>query len=383
MRFVLFLLLASSLSGLGQSLSGLNLNYWYDPNAEIEFIMTPVNTEKRFQVYYQLVANRRESGTDNYSINWEFRSNLNEKSGHNMLALDSTILKNAASWKGVLTVPPPSDLGYVVAQITNNTTQQTFFFYKPVDPQWPVNTIVSFGGYPLLKPYMPNRGTVTFGSSEKKMHGFLYRTTFLPARPPHAEMPTADPFLKADSTLTVTNLFVPKSNGLYLFQTDTNTIQGVSFMVTNPAYPKYNTIEGLTGPLVYICTDDEYKQLQEANGEKAVFDKVILEITRDKDRARNLMRSYFQRVEAANRYFTDYKEGWKTDRGMIYIVFGLPDEVSRTPEREVWDYQAQNTKFVFNKTKSIFSPESYKLQRDSQYMPKWFSMIDLWRKSRL
>ncbi len=48
------------------------------------------------------------------------------------------------------------------------------------------------------------------------------------------------------------------------------------------------------------------------------------------------------------------KEGWKTDRGRVFIVFGPPDRVERgTPSRytqgdyEVWYYDELREKFVF------------------------------------
>ncbi len=56
--------------------------------------------------------------------------------------------------------------------------------------------------------------------------------------------------------------------------------------------------------------------------------------------------------------FTSYKEGWKTDKGMIFIVLGPPDKVQRSKDREVWTYDqrgnAQNVNFTFNRrTQSI------------------------------
>ena len=36
---------------------------------------------------------------------------------------------------------------------------------------------------------------------------------------------------------------------------------------------------------------------------------------------------YYRRVRFANEEFTQYKDGWKTDRGMIYILFGPPNQV--------------------------------------------------------
>jgi hypothetical protein len=96
------------------------------------------------------------------------------------------------------------------------------------------------------------------------------------------------------------------------------------------------------------------------------------------------MRSYFKRVELANQFFTSYKEGWKTDRGMIYIVFGLPDEVFKFNDREVWTYNADEYKATFNfsKSSSVFDPDNYVLIREKKYQQTWYEVIDLWRNAR-
>ena len=96
------------------------------------------------------------------------------------------------------------------------------------------------------------------------------------------------------------------------------------------------------------------------------------------------MRSYFRRVELANYYFTSYKEGWKTDRGMIYIIFGLPDEVFKFSDREVWNYNNASYKVTFNFAKSptIFGPDNFVLIRQKKYQTTWYEVIDLWRNAR-
>ncbi len=49
-------------------------------------------------------------------------------------------------------------------------------------------------------------------------------------------------------------------------------------------------------------------------------------------------------VEANNMYKENFKEGWRTDRGRIYIIYGKPDEVDRHPfeagtnSYEQWTY---------------------------------------------
>ena len=66
-----------------------------------------------------------------------------------------------------------------------------------------------------------------------------------------------------------------------------------------------------------------------------------------------LMEEYYRRVEYVNANYSALKEGWKTDRGMVYIHLGPPSEVERHPfdpgrkPYEVWYYFHLNREFVF------------------------------------
>ncbi len=65
------------------------------------------------------------------------------------------------------------------------------------------------------------------------------------------------------------------------------------------------------------------------------------------------MEEYYARVEYANKHFSRYRDGWKTDMGMIYIVLGPPDNVERHPfdsdakPYEIWSYYEINQNLVF------------------------------------
>lgn len=65
------------------------------------------------------------------------------------------------------------------------------------------------------------------------------------------------------------------------------------------------------------------------------------------------MEQYYTRVAFANKNFSHYAVGWRTDRGMVYIMFGAPNNVDRHPfERdakpyEVWYYNDLNYRFLF------------------------------------
>ena len=148
------------------------------------------------------------------------------------------------------------------------------------------------------------------------------------------------------------------------------------------SYPKVTRIEDLAAPVVYVSTKNEYDELINAQNDKAKFDKVIIGTTTSTDRARTFMRSYFRRVELANQFFTSYKEGWKTDQGMIYLIYGLPDEVSRDEGKEIWFYKGTGTRFTFIKSGSVYDPEYYVLLRDKKFTEVWYSTIDLRRKAQ-
>ena len=65
------------------------------------------------------------------------------------------------------------------------------------------------------------------------------------------------------------------------------------------------------------------------------------------------MEEYYARVDYANRHFSHYIDGWRTDMGMVYIIFGAPSNVDRHPydmdakPYEVWSYYDLNHQFVF------------------------------------
>ena len=62
---------------------------------------------------------------------------------------------------------------------------------------------------------------------------------------------------------------------------------------------------------------------------------------------------YYRRVVFANENFSHYIEGWRTDRGMVFIILGAPNNIDRHPFEydskpyEVWEYYELNKNFVF------------------------------------
>ena len=378
----LFLALTlQAVTAKGQSLENTDISHWYDDTFEADFVLQPIVSGNRVSVFYQFTANRKEYPTQAYSITWESRADFKDRNIGVFEGQDSVMQQSPEKLAGVLRFPTRSSIWYLVAKIKNTLSERIFYYYTIIDAQWPPNQFKLTGKTIDTRTFLPLGTELKFNSS-KKLYGFFYQNKFGAALPPFAEAEQQNPFLIADSSFAFQGSLKPTVAGLYVVQEDTATAKGITFLVADASYPKYSQVAQLAAPLIYITTDDEYIRLVAAKTDKPAFDKVILDITNDRERAKSLMRSYFQRIESANRYFTDYKEGWKTDRGMLYTIYGKPDEVSRTATTEVWYYQARKTRFAFRKSGSIFNPENYKLERDNKYMVDWFSMIDLWRKSR-
>lgn len=65
------------------------------------------------------------------------------------------------------------------------------------------------------------------------------------------------------------------------------------------------------------------------------------------------MDEYYRRIEHANKNFRSYAEGWLTDMGRVYVVYGPPDRIDRDPfasdgkPRETWEYYGRRLQLLF------------------------------------
>jgi GWxTD domain-containing protein len=113
----------------------------------------------------------------------------------------------------------------------------------------------------------------------------------------------------------------------------------------------------LIDQLVYIASGDELSKIKNASTDE-LREKYFIEFWRSKDPSPNtsrneLMQEYYRRIKKANDRYSHYIDGWKTDMGMVYIIFGEASNIERYPftentkPYEVWDYYNENRQFVF------------------------------------
>lgn len=381
----LLFLCSVALTSYTQPLRDINYEYLYNPDAPFIFELKPVRGQEFYTLLYSFQVKDTVGLRDQYTLEWEGRTLLSDQEGTSLVLQEESRTRNPWGFSGRGKVSRTQAPQYIVARVIHKGLNRAWLFYTTLTPEFPVNDfLVRDDGSPVVASSIHPRETVRIASGTGPWIVSYYDDDFPAAAPAFSEAQArVSPVIRADSVYHVSgdgSVNFPR-RGLYLLQKDTLTVEGFAIRAEDD-YPQYTRLPNLAGPLIYISTRQEYERLSASKGNKRVFDRVILSITSDPDRARNLMRMYFRRVELANRYFTSYKEGWKTDRGMIYIIFGKPDQVFRFNDREVWNYELVKIRFNFTRSSSLFDPDNYVLLRESRFEGTWYEVIDLWRNAR-
>jgi GWxTD domain-containing protein len=109
--------------------------------------------------------------------------------------------------------------------------------------------------------------------------------------------------------------------------------------------------------LIYIASPGEMSHIEKAPTQDEKI-KRYLEFWKKKDPTPNteeneIFNEYYRRVAYANENFSHYIEGWRSDRGMVFIILGSPNNIDRHPfaleskPYEVWQYYELNRRYVF------------------------------------
>jgi len=188
--------------------------------------------------------------------------------------------------------------------------------------------------------------------------------------------------------------FPQQDRGNYRFEVNTNESSGNSlfkardFGIKSPNYPSIKTARELAQPLIYLMGEDDHEKLmaiKDSDSLKQEIDRFWLKHIGEKSRAKSVIELYYERVEEANKQFSSFKEGWKTDTGMMYILFGPPWYVDQRLDLMTWSYAYDRQNPYYNylfrrsKLRSEFYPfDNYILQRNQQYFNIQYQQIQLW-----
>ena len=117
-----------------------------------------------------------------------------------------------------------------------------------------------------------------------------------------------------------------------------------------------NDIDEAIEQMRYIAFTDELKKIFKNKNIKK--EDKLLEFWKKRDptpetKENELMNEYYRRVSFANSQFQTWQKGWKTSMGMIFILFGPPDNIEKNMsdingrEYQRWNYIRINRSFTF------------------------------------
>lgn len=118
-----------------------------------------------------------------------------------------------------------------------------------------------------------------------------------------------------------------------------------------------NDLDKAIAQLVYIASSSEKNYIESAPTKEEKI-KRYLEFWKKKNpnpavEDNRVFDEYYRRINYANENYSHYTEGWRTDRGMIYITLGPPNNIDRHPfdydskPYEIWEYYDLNQQYVF------------------------------------
>ncbi len=131
--------------------------------------------------------------------------------------------------------------------------------------------------------------------------------------------------------------------------TDTFEVSTTAVLSSSFGSMSEEELDDLFDKSEYLATKteiDKYEKLSNVEGKR----EYMFDFWKAKDESENLnknefYRNYMQRVQICNERYTSMgKQGWKTDRGRVFLLYGEPTEIERYPNQletrpyEIWQY---------------------------------------------
>ena len=224
----------------------------------------------------------------------------------------------------------------------------------------------------------------------KKLWCKFYHRDFILAPPPYSFDVREEFNYHADSLFMVdlsdTHGLNLAKEGFYHLAPDTNSSVGLTLFRFNGGFPEITTAMQMYQAMRYLTTKREFEDIGSKPNLKSAMDAFWLDRGGNAERSRQLIKKYYTRVKEANRYFTSFTEGWRTDRGMLYIIFGSPNTIYRGALSESWIYGTPNSNlslnFFFVRVNNPFTDNDFTLSRSPTYESSWYRAVEVWRQGR-
>ena len=180
--------------------------------------------------------------------------------------------------------------------------------------------------------------------------------------------------------------FTTSSHGLYQFSLSESDPSYTLFILTE-SYPRVDRVQDMLPPLRYITSTEEFDEITTSDEPRRAVEDLWIDLCGNRDKARGSIKAYYTRVESANRFFTADVEGWRTDRGLVHIIFGTPNVIQKGDRSETWIYGEETSlmslRFLFVKKDNPFTDNDLHLERDPSLKGAWYRNVESWRNGRV
>lgn len=170
------------------------------------------------------------------------------------------------------------------------------------------------------------------------------------------------------------------------------TVRFRDFGIVSPGFPDVRTVREMAEPLVYLMRERDFRNMMRLTDPDSIRRDIDRFWLRDMNprQAREQIERFYTRVEEANRLFSGFKEGWKTDMGMVYILLGPPLYVESNIDAMIWHYSYNRmdprTVIIFERarvTSNSWPFRHYILARNRFYQGIELEAIGNWTSGRM
>lgn len=324
---------------------------------------------------------------------------INLKSG-NEIYLDSTLYTDTEQSNdlnllfGKVNVPISSNTEIELrCRYTDlNRKQEEIFRNRIIKTEQTVNNsalLLLPNGLPLISRVNEGMGEYSFETNANK--GVKIRvyseTLALPTSPSERMYDIAEKiqFSQIDES---NNLLLTEDNaGLYKIGNSDNLSEHFTFLHRPKGFPVPSDFRELNFSTSYFQNQEEMMSLLQQEDQRNAFEDFWLKKCGTKEKAKNVMQAYYERMEIANINFSSYTDGWRTDRGMVFMILGPPARVFNQKDTEIWVYgresNVNNLNFAFERKYSNKIGVYYQLQRHNGYRQVWSIALNTWRAGRI
>lgn len=273
---------------------------------------------------------------------------------------------------------------------TNDYNQQDFLVFNEKNKSLKINSFINESTPFGIKHYNYN-----FDS----LNVFFYSNDFKIPQPPYTIDTIKNDLEIADTSwlcyLDSINYTNFQNQGVYFFSTSNDANEnklintnGFALYNFGSGFPIVKTPEDLIKPIFYLDSI-EVEENEDSTGKytKLAVDDFWLKKANNIDKSRELLKIFYNRVMFANKYFTSYKEGWQTDRGMVYIIYGMPDYLFKSGLEEKWIYNSlgigSGITFTFDFIENPVSLNHYILDREKLKYTGWDEAVKMWNEGEV